>query len=749
MTSGDVVDQDAADLLYRHGVGGVLVSILASSGLALISARQTSLLLPCVWWMMMTIVLAIRSVDIRYYRADKHSLDSRKGRRPIDRFSWGIFATSVLWAAFPLIFLRHLNEAGRATTAIVLSGMVGGGATLLAPSQKLATVFCASLVLPASIAFLSLPGFENTFLGILGCAYFVVMIASSRVTHRATMSAVRLSRANQALVAEMEQERERTIAANIELKCAQAELEQRVSERTLELQRANQMLSQSEDRLHSILDNSPTAVYMKDLEGRYMFANRQFRKFFGEDPAILGKTDYELFSLDAATVYRRNDQLVIKTGAPVETEEMAPHPDGPHVCISVKFPLKAGENELYAVCGIWMDITDRKREEANRLRITAELERERARLQAILQNIPIGVLVTEAESGCVLMANPRLTRILDRDLIPGVRLVDACRFILCQPDGAPLELERHPFPRVLTRGEIVTGEEYLHERANGGTRWVRVSGAPVLTSAGQVSAAVLTLEDVDAEKRAEQGLRRSNNELRQFAYAAAHDLQEPLRNVAVYTEFLGTAYADRLDQRAHQFIQFAIEGAHRMQNLVRDLLAYTRVVDDIEVPDVPVPTNEILQQVLFDLKTAIAESGAEISSESLPNLPVQPVHLRQLFQNLISNALKYRGSQQPRVFISAQKSIGGWTFSVEDNGIGIAKRYHEQIFDVFKRLHGRQYEGTGIGLALCKRIVEHYRGRIWVNSEPGIGSRFSFTLPRENVNHVRTADDRAYQNTDC
>jgi PAS domain S-box-containing protein len=696
----------------------------------------------------MTTVLAIRGLDILHYRSHKHSFP-KGGMRPISRYSWGVFATSILWATFPLVFLSRLNETGRATTAIVLSGMVGGGATVLAPSQKLATVYSASLVLPASIIFLMLPGVENTFLGILGCAFLVVMLASSRVTYRATMSAVRLSRANQALVAEMEQERERTMAANIELKRAQGELEVRVSERTLELRRANEMLSQSEDRLHSILDNSPTAVYMKDLDGRYMFANRQFRKFFGEDSEILGKTDYELFSLDAATTYRKNDQLVISTGAPVETEEMAPHPDGPHACISVKFPLKASENELYAVCGIWMDITDRKREEANRLRITAELEGERARLQAILQNIPIGVLVTEAKSGCIVMANPQLTRILDRELIPGVGLVDACRFILCQPDGAALELGRHPFGRVLTRGEIVTGEEYLHERANGATRWVRVSGAPVLTSAGQVSAAVLTLEDVDAEKRAEQGLRRSNNELRQFAYAAAHDLQEPLRNVAVYTEFLGTAYGDQLDERAHQFIQFAIEGAHRMQNLVRDLLAYTRVVDDIEVPGEPVATNEILQQVLFDLRTAIAESGAEVTSETLPNLRVQPVHLRQLFQNLISNALKYRGAEQPRVSISAQKSIGGWTFSVQDNGIGIANRYHDQIFDVFKRLHGRQYEGTGIGLALCKRIVEHYRGRIWVNSEPGAGSRFSFTLPRESVNHVRNADNTAHQNTDC
>jgi PAS domain S-box-containing protein len=604
-------------------------------------------------------------------------------------------------------------------------------------------------VLPASVTFLLLPGFENTFLGILGCAYFVVMIASSRVTHRATMTAVRLSRTNQALVTEMKQERERTIAANVELKRAQGELELRVSERTLELQRANEKLSQSEDRLHSILDNIPSAVYMKDLEGRYVFVNRQFRKFFREESEILGKTDRELFAPDAAVIYRRNDQLVINTGVPVETEEMAPHPDGPHTCISVKFPLRAGENELYAVCGIWMDITDRKREEANLLRITAELERERARLQAILQNIPIGVLVTEAESGCIVMANPQLTRILDRELVPGVGLVDACGFILCQPDGAPFELAHHPFARVLTHGEIVTGEEYLHERPNGDTRWVRVSGAPVLTSAGRVSAAVLTLEDVDAEKRAEQGLRRSNNELRQFAYAAAHDLQEPLRNVAIYTEFLGAAYGDKLDERAHQFIQFANDGAHRMQNLVRDLLAYTRVVDDIEIPDAPVPTNEILQQVLFDLKAAIAESGAEVSSKVLPNVPVQPVHLRQLFQNLISNALKYRGSEQPRVFISAQKSIGGWTFSVQDNGIGIAQRYHDQIFDVFKRLHGRQYEGTGIGLALCKRIVEHYQGRIWVTSEPGAGSRFSFTLPRENVSHVRTADNRAHQNTNC
>ena len=747
MNVRDATDRDAADLLYRHGVGGLLVSVLASSALAIIAINETGTTLAYGWWFAIAIVLSLRAIDVVHFRRMGDGSD-RLGRQDIRRFGMGLIATAILWAAFPLAELRVLDPMGRASTAVILAAMVGGSVTVLSPSLVLSTIYCASLLLPASTLFLLLPGFENTFLGILGWVFFIVMLMSSRVAHRATMSAVELSRTNEALLADLRSEMEDRKRIQADLEKAGAELEWRVNERTEQLQQANQKLRESEDRLHAILDNTPTAVYMKDLSGRYVFANRHFRELFAQGADVAGKTDEDFLPAGLVELVKRNDLKASTTGAPVEAEEMAPHSSGPRTYMSVKFPLRTAGSEPYAVCGISMDITDRKREESSRLRLTEELEAERARLQTILENIPIGVLVAEASSGEIVLANPQLMRLLNRRPHPGEKLADLCRSTLCHADGSPIG-EQHPFMRVLKNGEVINGEEYLHESSNGKASWVRISGAPVANTAGGISAAVVTIDDVDAEKRAEDGLRRSNDELRQFAYAAAHDLQEPLRNVAIYTEFLGVSYKDQLDERAQQFITFAVEGAHRMQGLIRDLLAYTQVVDDGTAPEETVTkADEILQQVLFDLQAAISESNAEVSSEELPALPVKPVHLRQLFQNLISNALKYRGEDPPRIVVSAQKGMGGWNFCVRDNGIGIAPRYHDQIFGVFKRLHGSRYAGTGIGLALCKRIVEHYGGRIWVTSEAGCGASFFFTLPRENGS-ARNTDQASGKSAHC
>jgi diguanylate cyclase (GGDEF)-like protein len=233
-------ERDAAELLYRHGVGSILVSILASSGLAFISIGQVPSRLLEAWWLLITLVLVLRGIDILHFHKIR-TFWSRPGRLEIQRFASGLIATAALWAAFPLAFLRELNQTGRAYTTIILCGMVGGSATVLAPSKTLSFVFCAFLVLPTSILFLSFPGSENTFLGILGCVFFAVMYASSRITNRATMTAVRLSRANEALLAAREEERQRTKAANLELKTAETalnqSLENRIQARTADLEK--------------------------------------------------------------------------------------------------------------------------------------------------------------------------------------------------------------------------------------------------------------------------------------------------------------------------------------------------------------------------------------------------------------------------------------------------------------------------------------------------------------------------------
>jgi CheY-like chemotaxis protein/two-component sensor histidine kinase len=232
-------------------------------------------------------------------------------------------------------------------------------------------------------------------------------------------------------------------------------------------------------------------------------------------------------------------------------------------------------------------------------------------------------------------------------------------------------------------------------------------------------------------RRSNEDLRQANADLEQFAYSASHDLQEPLRQVAIYSQMLDKKYASRLDGKALEYLGYCIEGAQRMGLLISGLLAYSQMARKSESPLESVSIGDVLETVKKNLSTIIAETQAEISSPDLPIVRGDSVPLVHLFQNLLSNALKYRSAEKPRVKIDAREDTNSWRFSVEDNGIGIAEEFQTQIFGIFKRLHDRtEYPGTGIGLAICQKIVERYGGRIWVESEPGHGAKFIFTLPR-------------------
>lgn len=222
----------------------------------------------------------------------------------------------------------------------------------------------------------------------------------------------------------------------------------------------------------------------------------------------------------------------------------------------------------------------------------------------------------------------------------------------------------------------------------------------------------------------------SNRELEQFAYVASHDLQEPLRMVNSFTQLLEMRYKEKLDDDADEFIGFIVEGANRMKDLIDDLLAFSRLNTEAK-PFEDIKMEETVNAVISYLKPSIKENNAEITYEKLPNISGDNSQIRQLFQNLISNAIKFQGNQSPKVHISAQESKNEWKFGVTDNGIGIDPEHQEQIFSIFKRLYTREeYEGTGIGLAICKRIVERHGGQIWVESEEGKGSTFYFTIPK-------------------
>ena len=283
------------------------------------------------------------------------------------------------------------------------------------------------------------------------------------------------------------------------------------------------------------------------------------------------------------------------------------------------------------------------------------------------------------------------------------------------------------------RNSLETGEpfhfEHRFRRADGVYRWHLSRAQAMRDAAGNISMWIGSNTDIHEQKEKLEELRRANEDLQQFAYSASHDLQEPIRNVAVYSEIVAKRYYGVLDADGKQFLAFLTEGGRRLATLIDDLLAYTRA-GVLEGNMSSVDASAVLQHSISNLAEAIRESGAVVTHDPLPQVYMAETHLQQVFQNLLSNALKYRKDEPPRIHVSAVPQGSAVRFSVSDNGIGIESQYKEKIFGVFKRLHrDRKYSGTGIGLAICQRVVERYGGRIWVESSPGQGATFYFTIP--------------------
>jgi signal transduction histidine kinase len=274
-----------------------------------------------------------------------------------------------------------------------------------------------------------------------------------------------------------------------------------------------------------------------------------------------------------------------------------------------------------------------------------------------------------------------------------------------------------------------------------GPREVAQLGADVDAMRERIVAEVAALREAElALTDQARELQRSNEELEQFAYVASHDLQEPLRKVASFTQMLERRYKGQLDERADRYIAFAVDGAKRMQDLINDLLAFSRV-GRITAPIERVETSELLEQAAARLATSVNESGMEIAASELPAVRGDAGLLTAVFQNLISNAIKFRGDAPPRVEFHADRDGPFWVFTCSDNGIGVEDEYAERIFVIFQRLHTRDaYDGTGIGLAMCRKIIEYHGGQIWLApAEPGRGARFHFTLPADEPQEEQAA----------
>jgi light-regulated signal transduction histidine kinase (bacteriophytochrome) len=271
----------------------------------------------------------------------------------------------------------------------------------------------------------------------------------------------------------------------------------------------------------------------------------------------------------------------------------------------------------------------------------------------------------------------------------------------------------------------------------GEEKWIEVYPA-LLRKRNIVYSFQLIIRDITLRKQTEErliktmsALKRSNTELEQLMSVASHDLQEPQRMVVSYLQLLENRYKGKLDNEADEFINYAVSGASRMKLLVNDLVSYLNIQND-EISYRPIPVVNVLKTVLSNLQNSIEMSNAVVTYESLPTLLIDEKQFKLLFQNLIDNSIKFRGRKKPKIHVAAKRTDNEWIFSFKDNGIGIDPKYQDRIFTIFRRLHGGEaYPGTGVGLAVCKKIVEQHGGRIWVESEPGKGSVFYFTIPKQ------------------
>jgi len=362
------------------------------------------------------------------------------------------------------------------------------------------------------------------------------------------------------------------------------------------------------------------------------------------------------------------------------------------------------------------------------------LRESEAKYSALVENAKDGVVIIQ--DNICQFSNQAMSEITgyEVDSIPGMTFAQ-----ILTPESTYVIEEVQNY---IARGEALRqAHEATIQRADGTTREVEISISTILYNGDPAIMGIA--RDITDRKIAElklkkqaQELERSNAELEQFAYVASHDLQEPLRMVSSYVKLLERRYKGKLDSDADDFIYFAVDGATRMHRLINDLLAYSRV-STYGRPFEPVDSTEALYQALANLQATFTETGAEITHESLPTVLADGSQLTQLFQNLIGNGLKFHEGTYPEIHITAKRDNGHWIFGVNDNGIGIDPKYKDRIFVIFQRLHDKaEYPGTGIGLAICKKIVERHNGTIWVESEPGQGSTFYFTIPENGGNQL-------------
>ena len=485
------------------------------------------------------------------------------------------------------------------------------------------------------------------------------------------------------------------------------------------------LLRHEELLYRATIDAIDAPLHVVDRDLRLVLINQASQKWLkdlGIKAGVIGRNIFEVFPFLTQKVHREYQQ-VFDSGRSLVTEEANTLSGRIYYTETRKMPILE-KGRVSQIITVVRDITRRKEQE----KLLLESEQKFRRLA---ETISAGIFIYRGEQ--FVYVNPYAEEAIgySRHELENMKLWD-----VIHPDFRQ-EIKQRAAAR--QSGKIVPDRyEVKVIRKDGGERWVDLTAGPVEFE-GQ-PAVLITAYDITARYKIEKelekkaaALARSNDELRQFVYVASHDLQEPLRMIANYAELLERRGRDKFDQDEKEFLGYVRDGAETMQLLIADLLAYSRVsLKEKELA--PVDFHRIVDQVLVNLGPAIKESGARVISDRLPVATADGSQMAQLFQNLIGNALKYHGDQPPQVRITAAKTGQEWQFAVSDNGIGIAPEYHDRIFLIFERLHNRdKFPGTGVGLAICKKIVEKHGGRIWLESQEGRGSTFYFTIPIREV----------------
>jgi len=485
-----------------------------------------------------------------------------------------------------------------------------------------------------------------------------------------------------------------------------------------ERKQAEEALRERENKLSAIFNLLPVGISILDEDQKLVYVNQALGDILGMTKEGMLRGDYhrrkylrtdgslkpaeELASTQAfkeqKAVYNFVTGVEKENGNIIWTNVSA---------VPVDFP-------DWKVVTVTSDITERKQAEES-------LRQSQENFAKAFNSNPAAIAITRLVDGKFISLNSAYTRIMEYEPHEILEHTAAEMNIYVHAE------ERDQIIRQLREQGAVRNYELLVRTKSGETRSIVVSMEPILYNAEACILSVFI--DISERKKMELELQRSNAELEQFAYVASHDLQEPLRAVAGMVQLLQQRYKSKLDGRADEYIGHAVDASTRMQNLINDLLEFSRV-ERFGKPPAETDLESCLKSALANLQVSIQESNAQITRAPLPVVRVDAAQLTQVLQNLIGNAIKFRGERPLHILIGVKKIEHNWQFEVSDNGIGIEPQYFERIFQVFQRLHTRrEYPGTGIGLSLCKKIIERHGGQIWLESQPGAGSTFYFTLP--------------------